>query len=297
MAATYIEQVEGWELSVTGTGTKNYGSGSRTFVGVPTSHPCTTALPAIGDTMVNPENAEVFVGIYCTELNYKRTHTTDEAGLTVIASYSSNTGSSQSQNEEDKEAGSFSADLVTLNVQGATTWFWYTNNAADGATTAFPLEPIPAADIGGPCAENLPISVMQIQRTKRIQFADESDLEAWIPKIQTYGGKLNNAEFLGFAKGQVLLGGISGSMNGGRWDVDVVFIIRKVSDASVTQDDWNFMPTDAAGAVIFNRPMRCIPTLSPGPGFISANGYSYMYEYADISKILDTSAPVPPPAP
>lgn len=293
----YKEQVEGWELSIQGqvyvSGVLTWiGTGSRVFVGTPSST-CTTTLPDIGDTMVNPQNGESFTGIICTEKNFKRTHTTDGNGLTCTVSYSSSGegGASEDRRVEDNAAGTFSADLVTLNVQGGTTWFWYTNNAADGATTAFPLAPIPAGDLGGPCAENLPLTVMQIQRTKRIQFDDDAALEAWMPKVQTYGGKVNSVAMLGFAKGQVLLGGISGSMNNGVWDIDVVFICRKVNDPSVTQDDWNFMPSAAEGAVNYHRPMRAIPLISPGAGFLEADGQSWMYGYADIAQILDTSAP------
>lgn len=299
----YKEQVEGWELSIQGQvmimGVNTWvGTGTRVFVGTD-SAVCNTTLPSIGDTMYNPQNAESFVGIYCTEKNFKRTHSTDGNGLTCTVSYSSRelTSGSSAQREQDNSAGTFSADLVTLNIQGGTTWFWYTDNATDGATAAFPIAGILPDKFGGPCAENLPLTVCQIQRTKRIQFDDEADLEAWLPKIQTYGGKVNSVAMLGFNKGQVLLGGISGSMNNGKWDVDVVFICRKVSDPTITQDDWNYMPTAAEGAVTYHRPMKVVPLVSPGAGFLEADGQSWMYGYADIAQILDTSAPTTTPAP
>lgn len=291
------EQVEGWTLDIQGETVDGYkiGSGERTFIETADST-CSSTLPEIGDTMYDPASATEYVNIFCTNINLKRTHSSGDYGLTATISYTSPELASPSgaQRETDNAAGTFSADLVALNVQGGTTWFWYTNNATDGATQVFPISPIPAADLGGPCAENLPLTVMQIQRTKRIQFDDDAALEAWMPKVQTYGGKVNSAAMLGFAKGQVLLGGISGSMNNGKWDIDIVFICRKVTDAAITQDDWNYMPSAAEGAVTYHRPMKANPEISPGAGFLQADGQGWMYGYADIALILDTD---PPPAP
>ncbi len=285
------EQVEGWSLDIQGENLLGYkiGTGERVFVESPGSYGCTTTLPEIDDEMVDPQSSTSYANILCTNINYKRTHSSGANGLTATVSYASPelSGGSAEQREEDKGAGSFSADLVTLNVQGGTTWFWYTKNAQDGATTVFPFDIV--NDNGGPCAENLPIAVTQIQRTKRIRFEDDAALDAWMPKVALYGGKLNNADFLGFKKGQVLVGGITGSMNGGVWDVDVVFIIRLIGNG-IEKDDWNYMPSDAGGATLFHRPVKTIAEVSPppGPGLVTALAQSYMYGYAAIEELLET---------
>jgi hypothetical protein len=288
----YKEQVEGWELSITGVdlGGIYSGSGTRVFVGSPASD-CNTTLPSIGDAMVDPEpdTAVSYPGIVCVEKRFQRTHSTDANGLTCTVTYNSLDKPDTNQQKVDNASGTFSADIVTLNVQGGTSWFWYTDNTVDGATTTFPIDTL-GVDNGGPCSENLPLTVMQIQRTKRITFSSDAALEAWMPKVSVYGGKINDTAMLGFAKGQVLLGAISGSMNNGEWEIDVTFICRKVTDPSITQDDWNYMPSTSEGAVLYHRPVKGTPVISDGAGFVDAVGEAYMYGYADISAILDTSA-------
>jgi len=275
-----------WELELNGFNTlgDQIGTGTRVFEESAGSFGCTTTLPEVGDSMYDPYSTTTYSNIVCTSINYKRRGTGAD-GLTATASYASpELGGSPSQTDEDKSSGSFSADLVTLNVQGGTTWFWYTDNTKDGATTVFPFDIV--NDNGGPCAENLPIAITQIQRTKRVQFEDDAALDAWMPNVALYGGKLNNADFLGFKKGQVLVGGITGSKNGGIWDVDIVFIVRLIGNG-ITQDDWNYMPSDAEGATLFHRPVKTIAEISPGAGLVTANAQSYMYGYAAIEELLD----------
>jgi len=289
------EQVEGWELENLGENDNGdmIGTGERIFVESPGTFGCLTSLPKIGDKMTNPAGPTTYNNIFCTSIKYKRTHSSGADGLTATISYASpELSTSADQREKDKEAGTFSADLVTLNVQGGTTWFWYLDNAKEGWTTDFPFD-IPDVDNGGPCAENLPIAVTQIQRTKRIKFADDAKLDAWMPKVALYGGKVNNDKFLGFNEGQVLVGGITGSKNNGIWEVDIVFIVRLIG-GGVTRDDWNMMPSDAEGGVKFHRPVKTIVDISGSDVIASAKAQSYMYEYANIESLLDPD-PIPEP--
>lgn len=283
------EKVDEWELTITdNVDGVAIGSGKRIFIESPDTT-CTTTLPSIGDSFINPVGNVTYSGIKCSSINYKRTHSAGANGLTATVDYvSPELQQSQEQQREDREAGSFNADIVTLNVQGGTTWWWYIDNAQSGTAVNFPID----VSDGGPCAENLPLTVMQIQRTKRITFNSDNALDAWIPKIQEYGGKLNDSDFLGFSPGQVLLGGVTGSKNNGKWDVDIVFIIRRVNDDSVTEDDWNYMPSDANGETVYNRPVKStIIHVTEGQGYVIAEGHKFMYDYADISKILETSGP------